>query len=182
MSAWELTRDAAQKAAIDRSLAFLAGTLIQSAQLPDGTHAAFLLDMSHEIKLGGNAVCLLAFVKYTELTGDRRFLPLMEQLGLGIAHMQDPQTGRFVHVLHHTGLAVKDAFRVIYYDGEAAFGLMRLTVSRKTDAGSRWSKMPSSTLSLRSTRRRTITGSATASTSSPATGPNYATTSSGYGT
>ena len=126
IEAWELTRSDAQKAAIDRSLRFIAARLIRQAELPDGTRAAYLLDIGNEIKLGGNAVCLLAFVKYTELTGDAQYLPLLEQLALGIQAMQDPASGRFVHVLDHPSLDVKDAFRVIYYDGEAAFGLMRL--------------------------------------------------------
>ncbi len=126
LEAWALTRSDSQKAAIDRSLAFLKDRLIRQVDLPDGTRAAYLLDVGNEIKLGGNAVCLLALVKYTELTGDAQYQPLMEQLALGIQAMQDPVSGRFVHVLNHPALDVKDAFRVIYYDGEAAFGLMRL--------------------------------------------------------
>lgn len=126
LEAWELTQDPAQKAAIDRALAYLDTRLIQRFDAEGGPRVAFLVDLGNEVKLGGNAVCLLAFVKYTELTGDARYKPLMEQLALGIGRMQDPKTGRFVHVLHHPGMQVKDSFRVIYYDGEAAFGLMRL--------------------------------------------------------
>ncbi|WP_306154609.1 CapA family protein [Roseovarius sp. MMSF_3281] len=126
LEAWEVTRDADLKAAIDRALHLLTSTLIRQYSLPNGEQVAYLQDVNNEIKLGGSAVCLLALVKYTELTRDERHLPLLEQLAQGIVHMQNAETGQLTHVLNADDLSVKEVFRIIYYDGEAAFGLMRL--------------------------------------------------------
>lgn len=126
IEAWELTRDPALGAAIDRALARLTGEMIHEAALPDGTPAAFLVDVDDEIKLGGNAVAILALAKHAETSGDRRNVALMERLACGIGFMRDRDTGAFVHVLHHPSLATKARFRTVYYEGEAAFALMRL--------------------------------------------------------
>jgi glycosyltransferase involved in cell wall biosynthesis len=126
LEGWEVTRHADTKAAIDRALGHLTQHLIKRLALPSGEAAAFLVDVDDEIKLGGNAVCLLALVKYTELTGDQAHLPLLDALAAGVLHLQNPESGGFVHVLHYPSLEVKQAFRIIYYDGEAAFGLLRL--------------------------------------------------------
>lgn len=126
LEAWEVTRDPGLGEAIEHAMAYLTERLIKTVVLDDGTMAAFLVDLRDEVKLGGNAVCLLALTEYSRLFGNNRHRALMERLALGIRYMQDPATGRFVHVLNYPDLSVKNDFRVIYYDGEAVFGLMRL--------------------------------------------------------
>lgn len=109
---------------IEAALAFL---------LSDGIRVygdkAYVVDTGDEIKLGANAVAILALVKYAQVFPESQvrsdYLALCEQLALGILAMQQAD-GRFVHVLHAHDLSVKEAQRIIYYDGEAAFALMRL--------------------------------------------------------
>jgi len=126
LEAWEVTRNAGLWAAIERGLHLLTDKLIRRYTLPDGQQVAYLQDVNNEIKLGGSAVCLLALVAFTELSGDNRHLALLEQLAQGVLRLQDPKTGQFAHVLSADDLSIKERFRIIYYDGEAAFGLMRL--------------------------------------------------------
>lgn len=125
IEAWEITQNMQLKSAIDRGLDYLTTSLIQTVK-HNGQEIAVLVDANNEVKLGGNAVCLLALVKYSEVTGSDKYLGLLEKLALAILYMQDRETGKFVHVLNFPDLTVKEEFRIIYYDGEAAFGLMRL--------------------------------------------------------
>lgn len=126
LEAWELTHSAPLMEAIERALGYLTRALIRHYPCPEGGSLAFTVDANDEIKLGANAVSLLALVKYDELTGNQHHRPLMEALALGVAHMQDSGSGQFSHVLDARDLSLRQAFRIIYYDGEAAFGLMRL--------------------------------------------------------
>ena len=65
--------------------------------------------------------------KFTELTGDTGYLQVARQLAASIVtRFLDHETGRLVHVLSGTDLSVTDAFRIIYYEGEAVLALLRL--------------------------------------------------------
>lgn len=79
---------------------------------------AFLVEPHGEIKLGGNAVCLLALTKHAEIFRTDVHLPLLDRLGRGVIFMQDPARGSFHHVLSYPDLSVKETFRIVYYDGK----------------------------------------------------------------
>lgn len=112
--------------AIERSLSFMVATLVREVTLPDGEKAAFLVEEDGEIKLGGNAAAIIALVEHARATGDRGHLGLMRRLATGLRFMQDRDSGGFRHVLDYPSLRTKQAFRIVYYDGEAVLALLRL--------------------------------------------------------
>src|SRR5690606_15412600 len=89
---------------------------------------AFMIDGNEpdlEIKLGSNAAAIFMFAKYQEIIGDSKYQKYAEMLAEGIRFMIDGK-GETTHVLSFPTLAVKEKFRIVYYDGEAALGLLRL--------------------------------------------------------
>jgi len=121
LEAWEVTHEPGLLEAIERALDYLCKHLIRS----DRENKAFVVDTGNEIKLGANATAILAMTKYMSLFGSGRFSDILEKLANGIVFMQGDD-GSFVHVLNWPGLDMKERFRIVYYDGEAAFALMRL--------------------------------------------------------
>jgi len=112
------------KVGIDNAMNYLIKELIQTYD-----DKAYVIDTGGEIKLGANAVAILAIVKYIQVFRERpkadEYHELAEQLALGIIAMQQDD-GSFVHVIHSKDLTLKAKNRIIYYDGEAAFAMMRL--------------------------------------------------------
>lgn len=109
---------------IDKAMGYLTHQLITTYG-----DKAYVIDTGGEIKLGANAVAILALVKYLQVFTDTSksgaYHQLAEKLALGIIAMQQ-KDGSFVHVLNSKDLSLKAKNRIIYYDGEAAFALMRL--------------------------------------------------------
>lgn len=124
IESYELFAGEELAAAIKRGLAYL----VEKKLYIDGD-TAYLIDGVQEdkleIKLGGNAAAILAMTKYAEVFDDFSYLPHAQKLAQGILNLQ-LENGEFMHVLHYPSLQVKERFRIIYYDGEAAFALMRL--------------------------------------------------------
>lgn len=98
--------------------------------------AAFVVDHANEqeIKLGSNATAILAMAKYTEVTGDDKYIAIAQDLARGIIEMKLPDEG-FIHVLSYPNFSIKALNRIIYYEGEAIFALLRLYAVDKED---RW--------------------------------------------
>ncbi|GAB2896188.1 CapA family protein [Microbulbifer echini] len=126
IEAWEVSKDPDLLKAIQQTLKYLAKKSIKIATLESGETAAFLVESSNEIKLGSNAMSLLALVKYSEVVQSRTYTELTEQLGRGIEYMQNPDSGQFCHVLEYPSLNKKVQRRILCHDGEAAFALIRL--------------------------------------------------------
>ena len=89
----------------------------------------------NEIKLGQNAGLILAMTKYMTITSTTEYLSACEKLANGLSKMIDQDTGETIHVLNYPDLTIKERNRIIYYDGEAAFALMRLY---QLDANVKW--------------------------------------------
>ena len=98
--------------------------LMNLTQISDGDYyvAEWLKD-GVELKLGAQAMVILALSKYQTVTGSKQFLPAMKKFLQGMKSFID-ETGATTHVLDEH-LQKKEKFRIIYYDGEALFAIMR---------------------------------------------------------
>ncbi|MCD5003371.1 hypothetical protein IV487_12955 [Enterococcus saccharolyticus] len=77
-----------------------------------------------EYKLGAQAMAILAAAKYTQITNDTQFFEKMKTLTHTIENKFLTSENKTIHVLN-AELEIKEAFRIIYYDGEALFSMLR---------------------------------------------------------
>lgn len=111
--------------AIVNAIEYAVKNLIVYRNFEDGSKAAYVVEpSSKELKLGAAGLALLTLTKHAEIMRTKKYLPLMKDIAAGILSMQNPD-GSFVHVLNSENFSVKDKFRVMSYDTEATFGLIR---------------------------------------------------------
>lgn len=100
-----------------------------SNQLFEVGDKAYIFDdteEANEIKLGQNASFIFAVCEYLKHEDNPKFLESAQKVAKGILSMIDEDTYETTHLLNYPDLSVKEKFRIIYYDGEAALALLRL--------------------------------------------------------
>lgn len=92
----------------------------------DSNGNAYLYDKENdEIKLGANSLAVITLIQYMGTFQDNKYQDVCCALGNGILSLLDQSNGKYYHVLT-SDFTPKEAFRTIYYDGEATFALCRL--------------------------------------------------------
>ena len=121
LNLYRMTDDESLVAGIDRGMAYLADAIAyQDAE------TAYLVEYKvDEIKLGGSGMAIVAMTEYMDVFGSDKYVTLVEHLANGILEMQDPDSGEYYHVLNYPDFSRKEAYRTVYYDGEATFALAR---------------------------------------------------------
>ena len=76
------------------------------------------------IKLGAQALAILAMAKFQTITGNDKYQTIITQLIQGIDDRFVNEAGETTHILDEQ-LETKKKFNIIYYDGEAVFSILR---------------------------------------------------------
>ena len=97
----------------------------QVKELEVGGEDTRVLAERETYKLGGNGLGLVALAKYSKVTGDKQYLPLMQKMARWI-ELSQSENGHFpYHKLSYPSGEPFD-FECAYYPGEAMLGLLRL--------------------------------------------------------
>lgn len=126
MEGYEITKDQETLKAVERGIQYVIDTaLVYKKEGDEGV--AFIVEHANkgEVKLGSNATAILAMAKYMEVTGEDTYVKVAQDLARGILAMRLPDNS-FIHVLQYPGFSIKELNRIIYYEGEAIFALLRL--------------------------------------------------------
>lgn len=125
IEAYEVLKKPGLDKVIERAIQHLISDHLYMTESPEGEALAFVIEREadHEIKLGASATAILALTKYEQVISLCDFSDYLHALARGLKTFQT-QEGGFVHVLNYPDLSVKEAFRVVYYDGEACYALL----------------------------------------------------------
>ncbi|MCR4780054.1 MAG: hypothetical protein K5876_03055 [Ruminiclostridium sp.] len=115
---YEMTGDERLVPVIKSALAYLKNTVVYK-----DPSTAFVADGSY-LNIGGNGIALLAFCTYASVFGSQKYNSLIRALANGVIFMQKPD-GSFTHMLDAKTYQTAKDYVIIYYDGEASYGLLK---------------------------------------------------------
>ncbi len=115
---YEVTRDKSLIAPINRSIEYL------TSQLRYKDENTAFIEYDREYNVGANGISLLAYVCYSQIFHTDKYNDVIEALANGVLYFQK-EDGGFNHGLNKKDFSVSREFIVVFYDGEAAFGLLK---------------------------------------------------------
>ena len=123
---YAVTGDAELLAAAERAIGYLREHLIGRCTLTvDGAEIETACVVEDgEVKLGGNALAIVALAQHAAATGEKRHLPLIDELGRWILATQAEDGEFLIHKQSHPE-GVRSSFISGYYPGEALLALAR---------------------------------------------------------
>jgi hypothetical protein len=119
---YEITGETELLQATNRAIEYL--LLLVKPGRAGNEKAACLVENGY-VKLGGNALAIVALTKYSEVTRDRKYVPILMQLGRWIQSVQGNSGEFLVHKQAYPSGQVVD-FVSQYYPGEALLAMTRL--------------------------------------------------------
>ena len=141
---YEVTGDRELLAAAERAIGYLRKTIKpcpESVEFGGDPEAACVVEKRF-VKLGGNALAIIALAKHAEVTDSRANLPLIERLALWLLATQNDAGEFTVHKVDQVTGELDDHVSQ-YYPGEAVLALLRVSqlrgnLLRSTPTSDRW--------------------------------------------
>lgn len=115
---YDMCRDEGLVPVIDSAVDYLKKYIHQK-----DSKTAFVVDGTR-LNVGGNGLALLALTTYAEVFGTSKHNALIRQLANGIINMQK-KDGSYIHTLDKKTYKTAEEYIIIYYDGEAAYGILK---------------------------------------------------------
>ncbi len=115
---YEMTGDERLRPVIEASLGYIRDFVVYKDH-----DIAFIQD-NFALNIGGNGLALLAYCNYALTFGSTKYNALIRALANGILFMQKPD-GSYVHLIYPDTFEVARDYVIVYYDGEASYGLLK---------------------------------------------------------
>ncbi|MBU5594372.1 hypothetical protein KQI76_04270 [Amphibacillus sp. MSJ-3] len=122
LETYELMPNDGLMRAIERAIKYLL-TKVETTEI-NGKKAQVIVEKD-AAKLGGNGLSVVALAKYTQITGDKQYVPLMQSMATWMGELQD-ETGKFAIHKQIFSTGEDSGFTSHYYPGEAILALCRL--------------------------------------------------------